>query len=314
MHYHANAKTNLCQRGAIQASPQSCRQLARRYHVSPDTISRWKRAGRITDGPSIPRTIHYALDPYEQALVGHVRKIGRLNLNEIVAELARLFPHFNRSNVYRTLRRQGLHRLPKPRPQPGRFSTYPPGYLHIDLFYLPRLEGKRRYCFVAIDRATRLLYLRVYERKSAEAACDFLARCVAFFPFRIHRLLTDNGKEFTLQGFRNRWGATRQVHPFRQACQSQGIRHRTTKVKHPWTNGLVENAIRQIQRGTVWQEHYPSWPALEVALERFQWSWNLFHRHRSLGGKRPYQVVLEWYEQKESLFTQDPTLMVSATW
>ena len=40
----------------------------------------------------------------------------------------------------------------------------------MDCFYLPKLEGKKRYCFVAIDRATRLAYLAVYAHKNKEAA------------------------------------------------------------------------------------------------------------------------------------------------
>ena len=37
------------------------------------------------------------------------------------------------------------------------FKAYEPSYLHIDVKYLPQMqdETKRRYRFVAIDRATR---------------------------------------------------------------------------------------------------------------------------------------------------------------
>ena len=45
--------------------------------------------------------------------------------------------------------------------------------------------------FVAIDRATWLAYLAVYARKNKEAAADFLSKCLAFFPFRVEKLLTD---------------------------------------------------------------------------------------------------------------------------
>jgi len=46
-------------------------------------------------------------------------------------------------------------------------------------FYLPKLDAKKRYCFVAIDfvaidRATRLAFLAVYENKDKKAATDFL--------------------------------------------------------------------------------------------------------------------------------------------
>jgi hypothetical protein len=44
------------------------------------------------------------------------------------------------------------------RPKGSGFKAYEPGYLHVDVKYLPQLadESSRRYLFVAIDRATRL--------------------------------------------------------------------------------------------------------------------------------------------------------------
>ena len=77
----------------------------------------------------------------------------------------------------------------------GTFKDYSPGFVHLDCFYLPKLEQTRRYCFVAIDRATRLSYLAVYENKDAQAAVDFLRKWLEFFPFRVTQLLTDNGCE-----------------------------------------------------------------------------------------------------------------------
>jgi hypothetical protein len=43
------------------------------------------------------------------------------------------------------------------------FKDYEPGFLHIDIKYLPQMpdETKRRYLFVAIDRATRWVYFRI---------------------------------------------------------------------------------------------------------------------------------------------------------
>jgi transposase-like protein len=36
--------------------------------------------------------------------------------------------------------------------------------------YLPKLAGKKQYLFVAIDRATRVLYFEVYDNKTAANA------------------------------------------------------------------------------------------------------------------------------------------------
>jgi IS30 family transposase len=54
-----------------------------------------------------------------------------------------------------------------------------------------------KYLFVAIDRATRVLYFEIYENKTAINAVEFLNNCKDFYPFTITHILTDNGLEFT---------------------------------------------------------------------------------------------------------------------
>jgi len=67
--------------------------------------------------------------------------------------------------------------------------------LHIDVTYLPKIDGVKYYLFVAIDRATRTLYYKVYDAKTSENAEDFMIKCLDFFPFGISHALTDNGLE-----------------------------------------------------------------------------------------------------------------------
>ena len=62
---------------------------------------------------------------------------------------------------------------------------------------MPKFDNQKYYLFVAIDRATRLLYYKVYENKSSHNAVDFLRKCSEYFPFSISHILTDNGLEFT---------------------------------------------------------------------------------------------------------------------
>jgi hypothetical protein len=43
-----------------------------------------------------------------------------------------------------------------PRPAVKSFKAYEPGFVHIDVKYLPAIDSEHRpYLFVAIDRATR---------------------------------------------------------------------------------------------------------------------------------------------------------------
>lgn len=65
----------------------------------------------------------------------------------------------SRSGLDRLLRRLGHSRLavpPKPDSEHKPLKAYGPGYVHVDMKYLLQMqdEDKRRYVFVAIDRAT----------------------------------------------------------------------------------------------------------------------------------------------------------------
>ena len=105
---------------------------------------------------------------------------------------------------------------PKTSPaQPKTFKTYEPGFLHVDVKYLPQMadETTRHYLFVAIDRATRWVFVRILPARTAANARRFLRDLHRACPIRIAKILTDNGKEFTDRRFASRAraasGATR---------------------------------------------------------------------------------------------------------
>jgi hypothetical protein len=52
-------------------------------------------------------------------------------------------------------------------------------------------------------------------------------------------------------------------------CHENGIEHRLTKIKHPWTNGQVERMNRTIKEATVRRYHYDRHDRLEAHLADF---------------------------------------------
>ena len=101
-------------------------------------------------------------------------------------------------------------------------------------------ETTRRYLFVAIDRATRWVFVRIMPAKTAANARRFLRDLHRACPIRIAKILTDNGKEFTDRLFASRARAPSGTHEFDQLCTELGIEHRLTPPKSPQTNGMVE--------------------------------------------------------------------------
>jgi hypothetical protein len=77
-----------------------------------------------------------------------------------------LNPNVARSGLDRCLRRHGVGSLRNlkakdDKPKHSGFKAYEPGYIHIDVKYLPQMadETSRGYLFVAIDRATRWVFI-----------------------------------------------------------------------------------------------------------------------------------------------------------
>jgi transposase InsO family protein len=81
------------------------------------------------------------------------------------------------------------------------------------------------------------------------------------------------------------------THMFDMRCEENGIEHRLTKIKHPWTNGLVERMNRTIKEATVKRYHYDSHEQLEVHLKNFIEAYNYGRRLKTLKGLTPYEYV-----------------------
>src|SRR5512139_238795 len=104
-----------------------------------------------------------------------LRRMLLLPLDDLLA-ITREFlnPDVSRSGLSRCLRRHEVGSLNALKPKVAaaaskKFKAYEPGFLHIDVKYLPQMpdETKRRYLFVAIDLATRWVFVRIMSAKTA---------------------------------------------------------------------------------------------------------------------------------------------------
>jgi len=313
--YHQNAKTNIHIRRQIQNNRElSIDELAQKHGVSGQTVSKWKNRDFEQDGPSAPKTVHYALSETERILAAGIRSSTWLSLDEIWEMLLDKNPSVSRSSVHRVFQREGINKVPKEkREKAKKFKEYDPGYLHIDVTYLPKFNKKPCYLFVAIDRATRALFYWVYDKKSAESTTDFMDRALGFFPFEITHILTDNGLEFTNRLIKSKKGQLCQK-PSKMdiKCEEKNIEHRLTKPSTPKTNGMVERVNRTIKNNTILRKDFSSRSDMEKDLAGFLCSYNLYRRHGSLRKelrvKTPIQAVRKWYELKPEIFNTHPDI------
>jgi len=266
---HANATTTPKVRAYIQRSQASVAELATELGVSETTIRRWRNRTTVVDRPHTPRQLAVSLLELEETLVCELRTRLQLPLDDITEVMRRCInPKLSRSAIYRCLKRHGIARRPRPeRSAIGTFDEERVGFIHIDLKYLPALERRKSYAFVAIDRATRYVYVEIHPKRDAATAAGFLKGFLAHFPHPVRTILTDNGSEFT-----DRFavdmkdkppGRPSGRHPIDQLCAKHKIEHRLTRPYRPQTNGMVERFNRRINEAVAQQ------PKRGIAHRRF---------------------------------------------
>ena len=311
--YHSNAKTNLNIRSEIQKNYATNSDLATRFNVSVQTISKWKNRDFSQDAPCTPLNIEYALSDLQKAVIITLRKATWMPIDEIWETFLKEDPSISRSSVYRILVKENINKVPEEKKDKAKkFKEYEPGYLHMDVTYLPKLNGKSHYLFVAIDRCTRAMTYHVYENKTAENTEDFMDKCLAFFPFYISHILTDNGLEFTNKLLKSKTGSSCQK-PSKMdiKCTQNNIEHRLTKPCTPKTNGMVERANGTIKNNTILKTNYQSTQEMKNDLFKFLLFYNLYRRHGSLRKelkvKTPFDAIEKWYQLKPEIFKITPT-------
>ncbi|MCF6206945.1 MAG: DDE-type integrase/transposase/recombinase [Sulfurovum sp.] len=310
-HYHSNAKTNSHMRFSIQKSTLSNQALALQYGISIQTVCKWRQRDFVSDLSCRPHKIHYALNDLAKELIRIVRILTWMPLDDLVDTIQSAIPNATRSTVWRTLKHFGINTVPTEKKEAAKkFKDYQPGFLHMDVTYLPRIEGYQRfYLFVAIDRATRVMYYKVYTNRSADSANDFLKACIDFFPFKITHILTDNGNEFTNRFSQGRKEPTGN-HRFDKLCKKLKIKHRLIEPFSPQTNGMVERVNGIIKEATVKVNTYETLEQMKIDLNRFLLYYLFNRRHGSLkkelGVRTPYEALQKWYNLEPKLFQTHP--------
>ena len=310
--YHSNARTNLNIRAQIQKKDESNSAFACKFSVSEQTVSKWKNRDFLQDSSCKPLNIKYALTDLEKTLAISLRTSSWAAIDDIWENLLELNPKISRSSIYRCLVKEKINQVPQDKKDKAKkFKEYEPGFLHIDVTYLPKIDGKSNYLFVAIDRCTRAMIYWVYENKTAESTANFMDRCIAFFPFAITHILTDNGLEFTNRLLKSKTGeCCQKLSKMDLKCNENNIQHRLTAPFTPKTNGMVERVNGTIKNNTILKNKYQSQNEMENDLFKFLSFYNIHRRHGSirkeLNVKTPFNAIEKWYQLKPEIFKITP--------
>ena len=310
---HKNARTTPAVRTEIAASNDTAAVLAKRYGITEQTVYKWKKRQSVADLSHTAHRLQTQLSPAQEVVVVHLRRTLLLPLDDLLAVTREFIcDKVSRSGLDRCLRRHGVGNLnalkPKePQPTHKAFKAYEPGYVHMDVKYLPQMQDQdqRSYLFVAIDRATRWVFVQIKANKSAASAKAFLKALYKACPMKISKLLTDNGKEFTDRLFATRERQATGNHEFDMLCKDLGIEHRLTKPRTPKTNGMVERFNGRI--ADILRTHrFNSAEDMNQTLMRYVSLYNHQLPQSALQSKTPIQAAKQWFDTHPHLFRKRP--------
>jgi len=306
--YHPTSKTTYAIRKEIRdnSGGLTVMQQAKKYNVSNRTILKWRHREVFEDAPHGAKNPKKSITDLEEYIICEIRKTALLSIDDLLEVVNELGITIKRSSLDRALRRNGLSNLrqyklslnPEKQNQIKMFENYEAGFIHIDIKYLPKIDGKRQYLFVSIDRATRLVFVEIYPDKSKESANKFLEQVISYYPFEIDKILTDNGKEFTDRFSRNRTTPSGN-HIFDKTCRTNQIEHRLTKAYSPQTNGMVERMNRKVSDSVLSRIRFKTIDEMKSTIMHYIYNYNFHIKHSGIGRKTPIQALEQVWNVKQ---------------
>jgi len=270
-------------------------KTCRYFGISRDTFYRWKRAlaehgeNGLIDSKPCPQNPKLRTPAEIEEKILYLRCTYHLGQARISWYLERYHNiKISSGGVYGVLKRNGLNRLPRNAKKrtvlTKRYEKQVPGHhIQVDVKFL-KFKGKpgksvRRFQYTAIDDATRIRALKIYNRHTQENAIRFIDYVINKFPFRIHTIRTDNGHEFQAK--------------FHWHVEDLGIRHVYIKPRSPNLNGKVERSHRTDDIEFYQLLTYTDDVDLNKKLAQWEEFYNLHRPHSSLKGKTPYEILRE---------------------
>jgi hypothetical protein len=175
---------NLTRAPSSASAGPSPRQPIRIERKNRSEMAQPRRSFRRADGAE---SKEHGPDPAEESVIVEFRFPTLLPPDDVLGCLKDTIPNRSRSALHRCLQRHGISQLPEGRAAEKRkqFKTYEIGYVHIGSAELTHADGKF-IMFLAIGRVPNFTYVEFHEHAGKMEA----------FPYKIHKVLTDNGMAF----------------------------------------------------------------------------------------------------------------------
>lgn len=242
MAYTNNPNAPRVRRDAVLfADKHGVRTAARRYGVSPGTISKWRKRAIVVGLHPIPtrssrpkhspRALNRKLTLQiinKRIAINRSAEVVHKSLSEdgIVVSLMSVKRTLDRAHLTRKRSPWKRYHAPSPRP----VADAPGTLIQADTVHLA-IHGKTvLYVFTCIDVYSRWAYARCYTKANTRTAAQFIKQAQVAAPFLFRCIQTDNGSEFSTH--------------FTERIQ---IRHRHTRVRQSNDNAHIERFNRTLR-------------------------------------------------------------------
>jgi len=287
------------------------RLIASRFEKTSRTLYSWKK--RYDAGGASNLAPKKAPGKKPEAITGWTAKIikdMRLQFNwgaEVIR--AHLREHhgirITEGRIHRYLKRTGLLKT-KRKTTKFKYHTkvvkiFDPGaHTQMDVKYLPHLLPNKQKCYVYnfVDHASRWQFKKAYDGFGAMQTDDFMNLVLKNTPFKITRLQTDNGSEFT--NIFAKFLSNTKPHILDIICQNNGITKKLIPPGEKELNGLVERSHRQDDNQLYNTIKPKTLNDFNLMLDDY-WKWNNDYRlRRALGWITANRYLKIWSSIKQN--------------
>lgn len=285
MPYTSDPRAPRVRRDAAQfAKKNGVRTAARRFGVSPGTITKWMANAKvrglhpIPTGSSRPKKHPKEISNELRGKIFETRVRLKRSAEVVHKVLTDDGITVSLSSVKRTLDRAGLLKKRSPykryHPPIERPPVTGPGSLvELDTVHTMTGPKTRMYTFTLIDVYSRFAHARSYARMNAATSLRFLEEAQALAPFPFRMLQTDHGPEF------GSWFVERSIPA-----------HRYTRLGKPNDNAHIERFNRTIQEECLDREDRTP-EAFNEALATYLPYYNRDRHHFGLALKTPLEYL-----------------------
>lgn len=172
---------------------------------------------------------------------------------------------------------------------------HPGEHTQLDTKHQPNLlqDGKKCYVFNFIDHASNWSFKRAYSSISPKSTVAFMKELLSVCPFKINRIQTDNGTEYTYKYYK-RYADIEKVHPFEKFCKDRGIVHKLIPPGVKELQGLVERSHRQDDQELYGRIEPEEIDAFNLCLNKYYQERNSSRRFRKLDWETPDQWLKDY--------------------